>query len=549
MTDDMKPVRALAGAVILTLLAACAATPPLPATDPEPVVERADPDTTDFSAEEELLATDDEHGDGFAELGIASEPVIHEDLWDRIRVGMTLPEADHAQIRTAREWYARHQDYLDRVTTRARPYLHLIVEEVERREMPLEIALLPIVESAFDPYAYSHGRASGLWQFIPDTGRRYGLKQNWWYDGRRDVVEATRAALDYLEFLHAEFDGDWLLALAAYNSGEHRVARAVRQNREEGKPTDFFSLRLPRETRGYAPKLLALRDLVRDPAAYDITLQPVANTEYLAVVELEGQIDLALAARLADISVNELYLLNPGYNRWATDPAGPHALVLPLDRVELFENALAQVPKEERVSWGEHRVLHGDTLSVLARRHRTTVGELQRLNGLDGSMIRTGQTLLVPTASRPVSDYTLTEDNRVATTQATDRGGERMEYTVRRGDSLWRIGRQHGIGVRNLASWNSMAPTDVLREGQTLVIWLPTRSGALPSTHAGPSPENTVRAITYTVRRGDSLARISQRFRVSVNQLTRWNSIDPEKYLQPGQRLRVWVDVTAQSGG
>lgn len=529
-----RPVLILA----VMLLAACASRP-----DPVPDTTRIT-ETTDFSAEEAMLAVDDPRDADFEELGLECEPALYDELWSRIRAGFELPASDHPRVASARGWYARHQAYLDRVATRARPYLYHIVEEVEARGMPMEIALLPVVESAFDPYAYSHGRASGLWQFIPGTGRRFGLKQDWWYDGRRDVVESTRAALDYLEYLHAMFD-DWLLALAAYNVGEGNVARAIRRNEAAGRPTDFFSLHLPLETRGYAPKLLAVRDLVMDPEAYGITLLAIANAPYLDTVETSGQLDLALAAELADMPLNELYLLNPGFNRWATAPDGPHRLVLPRERIERFESMLAEVPPEQRVSWARYRIQPGDSLSTIARRHRTTVSELQRINELDGTLIRAGRHLLVPSASRPAGAYALTAPQRLAAVQGAERNGERKEYTVRRGDSLWRIGREHGVDVRNLAGWNGMAPTDVLREGQKLVIWLPARAGAPPVSDA--AREGTMRALTYTVRRGDSLSRISQRFRVSVSDLRRWNDLDGQRYLQPGQRLRLYVDVTQQS--
>lgn len=523
--------------ILCFLLAACAGNPPAPPPDAAEV--------TDFSAEEEMLTAEAPPEDEvFEALVLKCDATYRQDeLWDRIRAGFALPGSDHPRVISARNWYANHQAYLDRVTTRARPYLHYIVEEVEARGMPLEIALLPVVESAFDPYAYSHGRAAGLWQFIPGTGKRYGLIQNWWVDGRRDVIESTRAALDYLEDLHAEFD-DWLLALAAYNTGEGNVRRAIRRNRAAGRPIDFFSLSLPRETRGYAPKLLALRDLVSDPGGHGIALESIANAPYLGVVEFDSQIDLALAAELAGMPLDELYLLNPGYNHWATDPQGPHRLVLPLDYTEDFARRVAEVPPAERVSWQRYRVRRGDALSTIARRHRTTVAALQRANELDGTLIRAGQHLLIPAASRPPGAYKLSAPQRLAATQATQRDGQRFEYTVRRGDSLWQIGREHGVGVRNLAGWNGMAPTDVLREGQKLVIWMPG-----DRTAATSGARDTMRQLTYTVRRGDSLSRISQRFRVSVNDLRRWNALHGQRYIQPGQRLVLYVDVTMQSGG
>ena len=536
----MKPLLII-GVMLLT---GCTMLPPqLGGTaTPEPVPAPTDPESneTDFSLEEEVLATEPTKDTDFIQLArIPDDPVAEvvpptEDVWARIRAGFKLAPSDHGRVVTARSWYQRHQDYLDRVATRARPYLHHIVEEIEKRDMPMEIALLPIVESAFDPYAYSHGRASGLWQFIPATGRQYGLKQNWWYDGRRDVVESTRAALDYLEYLHAYFDGDWLLALAAYNTGEGNVARAVRRNKAAGKPTDFFSLHLPAETRSYAPKLLALRDLVANPENYGIVLQSIPNEPYLDIVEIGTQVDLQLVADLSELPLTDLYLLNPGFNRWATDPEGPHRVVLPLPVVETFRAAIAAVPIVERVTWVQHRVRSGETLGGIALRYRTSVAELQRLNRLNGTMIRAGKDLLVPGATRG--------------SRVVDAGGdgdaERVEYTVRRGDSLWKIGQEHGVGVATLAGWNAMTPSDLLRENQKLVIYLPTHGVPVGR---GPMAEHTMRKINYTVRRGDSLGRISQRFRVSVNQLREWNNIDPDRYLQPGQRLLLYVDVTQQN--
>ncbi len=254
------------------------------------------------------------------------------DLWQRIRDGYGIPESKPLHTATQKQlnWFIKHPDYIDRVVERARPYLHYIVDQLEQRNMPMEIALLPVVESGFQPFAYSHGRAAGIWQFIPGTGRLYGLKQNWWYDGRRDVIASTGAALDYLEKLYGDF-GDWQLALAAYNSGEGTVGRAIKRNKKAGKATDFWSLDLPRETSAYVPKLIAVAELVKRPAHYNITLSPIDDSPFLAVVDVGSQIDLALAAQLAEISTDEMYQLNPGFNQWATTPDGPHRLVVPLE--------------------------------------------------------------------------------------------------------------------------------------------------------------------------------------------------------------------------
>ncbi len=484
-------------------------------------------------------------------LFVAAEPTP-ADLIRRIRAGYAinadLSDNPRARQRVAQQfnWYQRHPDYMRRVLRRSEPYLYHIVNSIEERNMPLELALLPIVESAFDPFAYSHGRAAGLWQFIPGTGKRFKLKQNWWYDGRRDVTEATRAALDYLEILANMFDGDYLLAVAAYNSGEGVVRRAVRRNQRAGRPTDFWHLRLPPETRAYVPKLLALRELVRDPASYDLELPVIPDRQYFEEVATGGQIDMALAAELAGIDLDELYMLNPGFNRWATDPDGPHRLLVPVARAAELEAALASLPPTERIRWQRHRIKAGDNLGSIARRYNTTVELIRDVNNLRGSRIRAGDDLMIPTARKSLASYRKSEAGRLASIQQKRRGKNKTVYRVQAGDSFWRIARNHGVGVRQLASWNGMSPRDTLSVGRELVIWDATRQA---STAASPPGDRTMRRISYVVRKGDSFARISSRFRVSVSELQRWNKAAArQKYLRPGQRLTVYVDVTRQSG-
>ncbi len=455
-------------------------------------------------------------------------------------------QPEQSRVAAEAAWYAKHQAYLDRVFARAGPYLPHIAAEVRARGMPTELALLPVVESAFDPFAYSHGRAAGLWQIIPGTGRRFGLKQNWWYDGRRDVVESTRAALDYLEYLANRYDGDWQLAVAAYNSGEGNVDRAIRRNRAAGKPTAFWHLRLPRETRAYVPRLMGLSEVVRNPEAFGVELPYLPDAPQFAEVPLDGQVDLALAAELAGIEVETLYALNPGFNRWATDPDGPHRLQVPVDAAPVLTEALASVPQTERVRWERHRVAQGDTLSEIARAYRTTPAVIRQVNGLPGNTIRAGSWLMVPTATRSLDDYSLSAGNRLAAKQNRERPGRSKQvHTVRSGESLWTISRRYGVGVRELAGWNGMAPGDTLTVGRQLVVW---RRSAAPAQVAAADTAR-VRKVRYTVRRGDSLSRIASNFRVTVAQLKDWNNLHGQRYLQPGQRLVMYVDVTAQSGG
>jgi membrane-bound lytic murein transglycosylase D len=471
-------------------------------------------------------------------------------------------------VTSERDWYARNQAYLDRVFTRGELYLFHIVEALEARGMPAELALLPVVESAFDPFAYSHGRAAGLWQIIPGTGKRLGLAQNWWFDGRRDVLESTRAALDYLEQLHRMFDGDWLLAVAGYNSGEGNVARALKRAAAAGKPQDFWGIKtyLPAETRTYVPRLLAIAELVGNPAEFGVTLPALPNEPRFAVVDTGGQIDMALAAGLAGLPTDALYALNPGVNRWATDPEGPHRLLLPIAQADAFAASLASLGERERVQWTRHRVRTGETIGGIAERYHTTVAVLREINELRGNTIRAGDYLMIPHATESLASYTQSADARAERQQSTARNGERRAHVVQNGESLWSISQAYGVNVRSLASWNAMAPGDVLSVGRELVVWTaapaqvaaaatPTATAgtaqaslARSDTAAGFAATNRIREITYVVRRGDSLSSIARRFKVTVDKLVEWNSGAGSKYLQPGQRLKMVVDVTEQSG-
>ncbi|MGM0476022.1 MAG: LysM peptidoglycan-binding domain-containing protein [Pseudomonadota bacterium] len=471
------------------------------------------------------------------------------DIWDRLRDGMAIPDHDHEATSSYRDWYSRNQSYLERVASRAEPYLYFILEEIEARDLPTELALLPVIESAYYPFAYSHGRAAGMWQFIPATGRIFGMRQDWWYDGRRDVHAATRGALEYLSRLHDQFD-DWHLALAAYNAGSGNVRRAQRLARSGGRDDDYWSVRefLPRETRGYVPKLLAIAGVVDDPESHAVSLPSIPNEPRIARVDTGSQLDLALAADLAGIDVDAIYRLNPGFNRWATSPNGPHELFLPVNKVGEFKRNLAELPPEERLGWQRHRIRSGESLETIARDYNTTVDMLRRVNNLNSHVIRAGHHLMIPVAVHEESQYTLTEEARTRAIQQRSRNGRKITHTVRAGDSFWELARRHKVSVRELASWNNMAPGDPLREGQQLVIWSRADVTArIPTNFSAPHSYATERRVGYTVRVGDSLARVAQRFNVSVSQLRQWNNLEGEQYLQPGQRLTLYVDVTNQA--
>ena len=298
----------------------------------------------------------------------------YDDLFDRMRAGFAFDEVQEPAIDQQLAWFEHNPDYLERCFQRAQRYLYHVVTEVEARGMPLEFALLPVVESAYEPFAYSPSRAAGLWQFIPATGVRFGLKEDWWYDGRRDVIESTRAALDYLQALHDQFDGDWLLAIAAYNVGEAWVQRAIDYNRAHGLPSDFWHLNLPAETRAYVPKLLALKRLMAEPERYGLDFAAIPNEPYFAVVDTQSQLQLTIAAQLAGTSYDELVALNPGFNRWATDPDGPHRMLVPIDNADAFEAAL-KTPRARRAH--ALRDAYGHRARD-PRRHREAVRHLRR---------------------------------------------------------------------------------------------------------------------------------------------------------------------------
>ena len=475
------------------------------------------------------------------------------DTWERIRNGFDLPDVEHKRIQQELNWFKRHPEYMKRVVERARPYLHYIIETVEAAGIPSEIALLPIVESAFQPFAYSHGRAAGIWQFIPETGKRYGLKQNWWYDGRRDVYASTNAAIKLLTNLHKIFKGDWMHALAAYNTGDGRVKRAIRRNKKKGKSTDFFALNLPKETRAYVPKLLALKLIINEPEAFNITLENIPDEPFFEQVKLDSQIDLALVAEMADLPLDDIYRLNSGYNRWATSPNGPYDLLLPITHVKGFKTKLAELPADKRIKWVRHRIRKGETLGTIAQKFHTSISTIKRVNRLRGKMIRVGRGLTIPVASRSLREYRLSANQRKNKLQNIPRQGRKVSHIVQRGDTFWELAQHHRVGVRQLAKWNSMAPRDRLQAGQRLIIW--SRRGSSVSSSldienlSAPPRRNITKRIGYKVRRGDSLARISNKFKVSISQLKRWNrSVRTKKYLQPGQWLTLIVDVARQSG-
>jgi membrane-bound lytic murein transglycosylase D len=466
----------------------------------------------------------------------------YDDLFDRMRAGFAFDEVQEPAIDQQLAWFEHNPDYLERVFQRAQRYLYHVVTEVEARGMPLEFALLPVVESAYEPFAYSSSRAAGLWQFIPATGVRFGLKEDWWYDGRRDVIESTRAALDYLQALHDQFDGDWLLAIAAYNVGELGVQRAIDYNRAVGRPTDFWHLNLPAETRAYVPKLLAMKRLMAEPERYGLDFASIPNEPYFAVIDTGSQLQLNVAAQLAGASYDELVALNPGYNRWATDPDGPHRMLVPIDNADAFEAALKTLAPEDRMRYEAHVVGARETLASIAKAYDTSAAVIAKINELPAGRVVAGETLKIPSISVQLPDKVLLAAARVDRPETdTGRRQHQIVYRVHAGETLNSIARRHGMPVSTLARLNNLGAGDPVIKGQRLVIKASSR-------RYRDEGLKSARRTQYTVRRGDTVFSISKQFQVSVTQLKSWNGLNKHHQIRAGQRLVMYIDSGHQQG-
>jgi membrane-bound lytic murein transglycosylase D len=433
-------------------------------------------------------------------------------IWQRLINLYTLPDIDHHRIDRQLHWYLAHPTYLSRIQQRAEPYLFFILEEIEKQKVPGEIALLPAIESAFKPEAYSRSHAAGLWQFIPSTGRFFGLKQTDWYDGRRDIVASTQAAVHYLKQLSQEFNGDWLMALASYNAGKGNIRKAIRKNKRKNRATDFWSLSLRKETMDYVPRLLAIAKIFANPDKYPIKLADIPNKPYFEIIEVDSQIDLNKAAELAQLSVEEFLRLNPAFNRWSTAPNGPHRLLVPKHKADIFKKNLAGLPKSLRLKWIRHTVKPGESLSFIAKKYHTSIDTIKKHNQLTRHRLIAGKQLKIPQSERPRNVAGLTNT---------------FFYTVKKGDSFWKIARRFSVSQRNLARWNQLSLKQSLRPGQKLRIKSQRNYSLSRKQH-------------YTVKKGDSLFLISKKFSVSISDLKRWNAQATSRYLYPGQRLKVF---------
>ena len=389
------------------------------------------------------------------------------DLWERMRAGFAMPELSNTAAQEKTLWYAARQEYLKRSFERARPFLFHIVEEIEKRGMPTELALLPLVESAYNPRAVSPAQAAGMWQFIPSTGKQYKLQQDWWRDDRRDIMASTTAALDYLQFLHSTFK-DWHLALAAYNWGEGAVGRAVEKARARGEPTDYASLKMPAETAGYVPKLQAIKNLVMNPAIYNLALPEVPNAPYLATITKTRDIDIKMAARLAEMPVDEFIALNPSHNRPVIPGANRPTLVLPVDKMETFRHNLESNQDKPLSTWRVYLTKAGEKLEQIASRFGIDLAQLKSINGIGPrARVSTGHTLIVPKDDKVAEELLPVTIDQPAF--APEERVSRTAYVVRKGDTLFGIARKYKVSADEVRRWNKLAGTGV-SPGQKLMI-------------------------------------------------------------------------------
>ncbi len=469
---------------VAALLGACTTTPSLPVAgpDPAPVAAASQPPVREVPPLD-LEPIEPRQPKLFASWALAElEPLPPPvgDLWDRIVEGYEIPDIEGPLVEKWEQWYSQRPDYVARMVERSRRYLYHIVNEVEARSMPSEIALLPMVESAYNPTAISVARAAGIWQFMPATGKHYGLEQNFWMDSRRDVIAATDKALEYLAKLHDDFD-DWQLALAGYNWGEGNVARALAKNKARGLPLTYEALAMPSETRNYLPKLQAVKNIVRDPERYGLALADIPDAPFFTVVKTTKKIDTKVAAEIAELSLEEFVALNPQHNRPVIAGADEQSILLPIDNAEIFAAKL-ELTAQPLVSWQAYRLKPNENLAHVAARYGMSLDTLRAVNGIGArARVSPGHMLLVP-AEHPSPEVVEALDDAVFTTVPS---GRTFYYTVRRGDTLSRVAAHYGVTMGDIKAWNGMSG-DRLKVGQRLRV----TSDVVPVARAGGSSKS-----------------------------------------------------------
>ena len=429
----------------------------------------------------------------------APQPYEVSNLWQRITMQFTLPIPNNSTIKKRINWYRQHPNYMDTISTRAQPFLYHIVKEIERRKLPLELALLPIVESDFNTKAYSSEGAAGIWQLMPETAKHFKLNREAWYDGRLDTQLSTYAALDYLEYLYERFNRDWLLAIAAYNSGESRVLAAIKKNRKAKKGTDFWSLKLPKETTNYVPRLFALVAIAQKEGAKKWPV--IANKASTVTVDIGQQFDMLIAAKLTKTDMKTLYQLNPAILGEKSAEHGPFTLQIPIEKARHFDQRY--VHHSEILGIDHYQVRKKDSLYQLAKRFKTTIAQLKDLNQLDSDVIKIGQTLKLP-ALEPIP---LTINYQISPFIMRSAPPEKIKvsvnYTVKPGDTLWKISRLYNVNHRELAEWNQLNSQAALKLGKKLTIWL--EQSPLAPVHAPPSQNSLLTNPTLLLQKVTSI--------------------------------------------
>lgn len=471
-----------------------------------------------------------------------------DDLFERMRNGFSMPDINNDLVLYHQQWYVNRPDYLRRMVERSSRYLHFIIEEIEKRGMPMELALLPMVESAYNPMAYSRSKASGLWQFIPSTGKQYNLDQNRWTDERRDIVASTAAALDYLQTIY-EMHGDWHLALASYNWGEGAVGRALNKNRAQGLPTDYLSLTMPAETKNYVPKLQALKNIFSSPSQLtELGLLNIPNRSYFGTITKTANIDVKLAAELAEMPVQEFLALNPAHNGPVILSETP--LVIPADKLDTFMTNLEAHESSNKPlsSWQPYTMRRGDKLEKIALRFGMTIANLKAANGIKGRIkVKPGSTLLVAgqQGGEAIDVADQPEQPRLPDADPDPAVAERS-HAVRKGETLLAIAKRYGTSVAELKRINHLR-TEKIRAGTRLTVNAANKTITRVATKLGktagsPTQQATSKKLPkvtrYIIRRGDTLTSIARQFKVAIQDILRWNRLSPNA-LVPGRTITL----------
>ena len=462
-------------------------------------------------------------------------PHHYDNLWDQIVYDMNLPTVNNERIEYYKKKFLNNPYHLNTITKRSKPFLHLLYTEFKNQNLPIELIFLPFIESSFDVFAYSAKSAAGLWQFTQYTGEQFGLTQDWWYDGRRDIYASTVAAGKFFTYLNKKFDDNWLYSIAAYNTGEGRVLRAIAKNRKLHKKTDYFSLNLPDETERYVPQLLALIDIVKHAEQYNVRLPYIKNEPYLRVVSLNEQIDLHFAAKASRLSLEQIQKLNPGFNQWLTPPNKRYYFLLPKKNVNTFTTALRRTPEQQKIKWVRHVISSGETLSHIAKQYNITTQIIMDVNHLHSDVIKPNMELLIPSSQTAMHDYKYTAEQRILNLKS-NKNNFKIKHTVRLGESLWSIAKLYDVSINELIKWNTLEIKKHIKEHDDIIIWL-------SETNLNQNANSVIRKINYKVENGDSLYKISDKFKISINDIVKWNQLNQKNYLQPGQSLLLFVDI------